>query len=395
MDENNVIDEAWMARIEEVVNYILDTGAYCVLNSHHDTGDNGWLRADAENYDKISARFIKMWEQIAERFKDYGDKLIFEGFNEILDNDNNWGVASAENMETVNRLNQAFVDTVRKSGGNNAVRHLCVNTYAAGLNEDILSYFKMPTDTVENRMFVQVHYYAPLGFCWCDVPWEPMTTKWVENKEKYIPQLEAGFDRLVDSFISKGIPVLIGEFAADNKANTAEREVYVTDYITMAKERGIYCLWWNVNIDKAKYEEDIFMGTCGLIDYNTKEWIFPSIAECLINAACPDKVSAAEFTVSEIPDQKHTGKPIEPEIEVTYNGETLVRGVDYNVSYKNNVKPGQATVTIIGIGDYFESAEVTFNIVGNIYVTIGLAAGAAAAAIAAIALVLTKKKKKK
>ena len=56
--------------------------------------------------------------------------------------------------------------------------------------------------------------------------------------------------------------------------------------------------------------------------------------------------------VSDIPEQTCTGSRIEPEVEVTLDGKTLVRGVDFRVSYTNNIKVGTATATIIGIGDY-------------------------------------------
>lgn len=81
MDENNDIDEKWMARVEEVVNYVLDEGMYCILNVHHDVGDHSdcWLRADMERFDEYNKRFVKIWKQIALRFNKYGEKLVFEG----------------------------------------------------------------------------------------------------------------------------------------------------------------------------------------------------------------------------------------------------------------------------------------------------------------------------
>ena len=56
--------------------------------------------------------------------------------------------------------------------------------------------------------------------------------------------------------------------------------------------------------------------------------------------------------VSDIPEQTCTGSRIEPEVEVTLDGKTLVRGVDFRVSCTNNIKVGTAIATIIGIGDY-------------------------------------------
>ena len=90
MDASYKIDDAWMDRVEEVVGYVLKDDMYCILNVHHDTGENGWLKASGTNLETKKAMYKAIWEQLAARFNSYGDKLIFEGFNEILDDSNEW-----------------------------------------------------------------------------------------------------------------------------------------------------------------------------------------------------------------------------------------------------------------------------------------------------------------
>jgi len=91
------IDGAWMDRVEEVVNYVLDNDMYCIINVHHDTGENGWLKATGDNLAQKEAMFTAIWEQVSANFADYGDKLLFEGYNEILDGSSNqWYNPSSE-----------------------------------------------------------------------------------------------------------------------------------------------------------------------------------------------------------------------------------------------------------------------------------------------------------
>ena len=74
------------------------------------------------------------------------------------------------------------------------------------------------------------------------------------------------------------------------------------------------------------------------------------------------KVDISGALVSDIPDSVYTGSAIEPAVEVAYGGERLAEGVDYTVSYSNNVYAGEATVTVRGVGGYSGEATRTFEI---------------------------------
>ena len=69
--------------------------------------------------------------------------------------------------------------------------------------------------------------------------------------------------------------------------------------------------------------------------------------------------------VEAIPDQTYTGSEIKPSVKVTINGsETLKEGVDYELSYENNVEAGTATIIITGKGEFAGSVQkVTFTII--------------------------------
>lgn len=238
MDGKNKIDDAWMNRVEEVVNYVLDNDMYCIINVHHDTGEKGWLRAGSKNFEQNKEKFKAIWEQIADRFGDYPDKLLFEGFNEILDDKNNWTNPGAEALDITNELNQLFVDTVRASGKKNDTRCLIVNTYCAGAGRDIVRGFALPKDTVKDKLIVSAHIYQPYHFT---SETSPITTTWGVGKTT----LESYIKNMYTYFVEKGIPVIIGEFGAVDKNNRNERQSWLRFYIDTCSNYGIKCFWWD------------------------------------------------------------------------------------------------------------------------------------------------------
>jgi aryl-phospho-beta-D-glucosidase BglC (GH1 family) len=294
MDSEDHIDEAWLKRLEEVVNYILDNDMYCILNLHHDSGHatdagSGWLKADTSDQAMVN-RFTRLWEQIATRFKDYSDYLLFEGFNEILIRDSHgkdiWGYPGVTAVKAVNELNQIFVDTVRSTGGNNAKRHPVVNTYAACPSQANIDAFVLPADSIEDHLIVEVHEYEPMEFGYYKVTHTPLRDTWGTSEDK--ESLDSIFERLNKRFISNGIPVIIGEFATCNKNNTGERAEHAGYYIASAKRNGIVCFWWdnggNFEAGKSKYYRQ-----SGLINRRTLKWVFPEIVDAMMVSAYPGR----------------------------------------------------------------------------------------------------------
>ena len=134
MDADGKVYDEWMDRVEEVVGYVLDAGMYCIINVHHDTGADeelAWLVASPSGYAREKDRFEGLWKQIAGRFRDYDHRLLFESFNEMLDDRRSWCFAtfnggydeeaSAGGYQAINDYAQIFVDVVRATGGKNAV----------------------------------------------------------------------------------------------------------------------------------------------------------------------------------------------------------------------------------------------------------------------------------
>lgn len=275
----NTIDSDWLDRIEEVIQYALRNDLYCIINLHHDVGSNGWLRADLKNYELNSKKFASLWNQIATRFQKYNEHLIFEGFNEILNETNEWDNPTKEDLSVVNKLNQLFVDTVRLTGGNNTSRCLIVSTYGATWNKKVLSAFELPTDSIANRLIVSVHAYEPKQFCLQEslLSNKKGSSIFRENEDNLL--IEQLFISLEQTFVSNHIPVIIGEFASFHKNNCADRAKHAKSYISYGKQYHITCFWWDsggqCNIINS------IENSCLLDRYNLT-WNFPEI----VNALC-------------------------------------------------------------------------------------------------------------
>lgn len=259
IDVDGKIDKEWLNRLGEVVNYVLKDNMYCIINIHHDTGQNGWLKADKSTFDNESIKYKELWTQIAEYFKDYNDKLLFEGYNEILDQENHWANASDESYEAANKLNQIFVETVRGTEGNNKTRFLVVNTYAAGSNKEILKNFKVPSDSVEKHLIAEVHFYGT---------GKEETKTVIENLNQYL--------------VSTGVPVIIGEFGTTFEKDESERIITETNLITMAKKYNITCFRW----DDGNYEQKIgSKSKFAVFDRYELKLYYPDLVNALVKAS--------------------------------------------------------------------------------------------------------------
>lgn len=257
MDENDNVKEPWMNRVEEVVNYALNAGLYCILNVHHDTGDGGWLCADMANIEQISARYVKLWTQIANRFNKYDHKLLFEGYNEMLDEKNSWVEPEKSGYEAVNKLAQTFVNTVRETGGNNLHRNLIVNTYGGGGSSTRLDNLVIPEDKIEGHLLVQVHNYTPAGFSNLDGSLDDKEDAdmplWTKDYEKL---LGSELDLLIAFSNTRGVPIVIGECGAYDRILEEERAKYGEFITTYAKGRAnISVFFWGQLIDRNSCEE--------------------------------------------------------------------------------------------------------------------------------------------
>ncbi len=248
--EDGSIDPTWMARVKEVVDWVLANDMYCIVNVHHDTGAaedsmDRWLFASEDNFNRNQELFSMLWANIADEFKYYGEKLVFEGFNEMIDEACNWTDCSMAAAQAINEYSKCFVDTVRKSGGYNATRNLICNTYAAANFENALYFYSAPSDSVKDHIIGQIHFYEPYELTMNE---SGGTTKEFTKEDRDL--VDAVIDNAGEAFYTRGdrrtpIPWIIGEFSMANRDNTAERIKWFKRVISDAKKWGATCFIWD------------------------------------------------------------------------------------------------------------------------------------------------------
>lgn len=265
MDEQGKIDPAWMDRVEEIVGYVLDEGMYCIINVHHDTGADGWLRASYSGFDAMSARFVGIWEQVCERFADYGEKLMFEGYNEILNEENNWSDAGEEGFAAANELNQLFVDAVRQSGGNNVRRNLIVNTYAAAISDAALYSFAIPKDRWSNHLIMEIHTYSPSALV--STPEDGVGQTRPTEADRAAKRRE--IFRLATRSAFLGVPLVIGEFGNMWKGDEQGSVEYAEMMAQTLADFNITGFVWD---DGGWFE---------ILDRRNLKWLRPGVPEAL------------------------------------------------------------------------------------------------------------------
>ena len=364
VSDTNVIDTGWLDRIQEVVDYCYYQDMFCILCMDNDGSTNGWLKVNTSDSDVIYDKFEALWMQIAEHFRDYDQRVLFQGFNEITDGDNTWDYPGEEDIGWVNDLNQLFVDTVRATGGRNQYRTLVLGTYAGSHEQEMIDGFVLPDDTVDDRLMVAVNAYAPAEFAY-SVDEEGTSYsdvyEWGTDEDK--AELDALFDRLYDRFVKKGIPVIIGEFCTADKGNTDARATHAGYYTKVAAQRGITCFWWDDG---------------GLLMRKALSWSFPEIVDAMVDAT---SVHLKHIEIMGLTDQYYTGEAVIPDITLVWipdgsqlsatsssqvsgadtasatdvlpeNAVVLTEGVDYEIICFDNVSIGTAEMTITGLGKY-------------------------------------------
>ena len=273
-DDKGNIDSEWMARVKEVVDYAYNNDMYVILNSHHDDSyfDIGGCVSNEDTYAESIEKMANLWTNIANTFIDYDERLVFETMNEprTVGSSKEWMGGTAAEREIVYGLNDAIVKAIRATGGNNAYRHIMIPTYAATYLTSVLRKMELPDD---DRIIVSVHAYVPYSFAMNE-----KGSSDFKNSDKRA--LDKFFSQLNKIFISKGIPVVIGEFGATNKDNLDDRCEWAEYYVKGAGQYGIPCAVWDNNIGKEAGAE-----CWGLYDRDSGEWLFPEIAETMVRAA--------------------------------------------------------------------------------------------------------------
>ncbi len=260
-----------MDRVQEVVNYGIDNGMYVIINLHHETN---WMIPNAANQSTNTAILQKVWTQIATRFKNYDEHLIFETMNEprVVGDPTEWSGGTSQARAIVNAYNLAAVNAIRMTGGNNTYRFIMVPTYAASSVTAAVDDLVIPNN--DKNCIVSLHMYSPYFFA-MDING---TSSWGSDSDK--ASLDSELNAVYNKFISKGIAVVIGECGSINKSNESSRIALAEYFDKAAKSRKIPLIWWDNNYSVSNQSE-----TFGIFNRSSLTWVFPSIVTALVKGA--------------------------------------------------------------------------------------------------------------
>ncbi len=239
MNDDYIIDEEWLERVAQVVDWVLECDMYAIINVQHD--DAFWLITDKDHEENATLILSKIWSQVGNHFKDYDERLIFETMNEprVSGCETEW-IGTPEHYEVVNNLNDAALEAIRNSGGNNGKRFVMIATYAARHEKKAISALRLPDD---NRVLVSVHFYYGTAhqseFLDCKKP-----LSFVDKIEIY-----KFFRSFYNTFIKNGYGVVLGEYGWTDRVhldNLAEKADY---FVATANRFGIPCLVWDNGLD--------------------------------------------------------------------------------------------------------------------------------------------------
>ena len=251
------LEDKWLERVAEIVGYAEKAGLVAIVNTHHD--ETHWLdiskayNNNTQN-EKVKDEIFCVWTQIARRFADKGEWLVFESFNEIQDGGWGWSAAFQANPDAqykvLNDWNQVFVNAVRGAGGNNATRWLGVPGYAASPGFTITG-LVLPKDyTNANRLMVAVHDYDPYNYTLNT----PLVRQWghTADKDKRCSDYDeegvvAVFDNLKKAYLDKNIPVYLGEMGCSRHADEdfAYQQYYMEYFCKAAADRLLPMYLWD------------------------------------------------------------------------------------------------------------------------------------------------------
>jgi len=346
-----IIDQGWMNRYKEVVQWAVDANLYVMVNIHHDSwywlgrnhGQNpmggSWGGQTNEAHYR---RFTDYWKQLAELFKDMPDRVMFETINEpeFASGDSD-GVASSESQRRLDVINKAAFDIIRAVPGN-ANRMIIIPTWktnhAAG-NSSLTSNFILGLN--DENVIATVHYYSewvfsnPLGRTRFD---EPLFNQYNPD-DTYTARIAADefYATLQTHFVSKGIGVSVGEWGLLG---------YDHDPQGVSMQRGEELKYYEYMMHKARHAQGIslsFWDNGSGINRRSAnlEWIVPQMGEMLLSTGRTSYSTGLNTIYFPA-----TGAQTDVNIPLTLNGNTFtgIAGLIQNVDYTYNT--GNTTVTL-------------------------------------------------
>jgi endoglucanase len=319
------IDTAWLRRVSEAVDYCYANNMYVIINCHW---DDGWLENNVTEAkkDTVNKKQKAYWTQIANYFRDYDEHLLFAGANEP-------NVDNATQMAVLLSYHQTFIDAVRSTGGNNSSRVLIIEGPSTDIEKTNSLMNTLPTDQINDRLMVEIHYYTPWNFCGLtsDASWGKMFYFWGKDYHSTTnpsrnatwgeeSTVESYFQLMKTKFVDKGIPMILGEYGAikrtsltgdDLTLHIASRE-YWFQYVTNAALRyGMIPYCW---------DNGIFNRNNGaVLDQGTLDAIMRGAATTSVQERHKSESSTASEYIEALPN------PVSSSTVIQYSAHTNAR----------------------------------------------------------------------
>jgi endoglucanase len=270
------IDAEWLGRVKTAVQTAVDAGLYVLINIHW---DGGWLEnnVNVQSQQAVIDKQRAYWTQIAIALRDFDERLMFASANEP-------SVENASQMSVLLSYHQTFIDAVRATGGKNSYRVLVVQGPSTSAEKTYQLMNNLPTDPQPKKLMVEVHSYTPYQFTLMSDPqdwgytaypfyyWGNGNHSNVDTQHNPTWGEEADVDKelnyMKEKFTSKGIPVVLGEYAAmrrNDQVPASERALhfksraYWHKYVTQrALANGIIPFYWDAGDASGKFGSGLF-----------------------------------------------------------------------------------------------------------------------------------------
>ena len=332
---NYVINEAWLDRYKEVVEWAVEDGLYTMVNIHHDSWI--WLKywdgnVESEEY----KRFVDLWEQIAEKFKDSSELVSFETINEpqFSDTKEDGTKITVDAQTRLDMLNKVAYDIIRNSGGNNDTRMIIIPTMHTNHEENNSEpAYQLINSLNDENVIATIHYYSEWVFS-ANLGITSFDEALFDWSDTYTAREAAkgALDLVYNKFTKNGIGVVIGEWGllgydSGAEVNQLGEELKYYEYMNyLANERGISLMFWDNGSGINRLDTD---------NYSWKK--------TLVGNMLDSGVKGVRSSYSTGLNTNYLSKELDSDLEInlTLNGNTFVsidgltEGIDYTYNSEN------------------------------------------------------------
>lgn len=259
---NFTIESNYFSRVTNIIDHALSKGMYVIINVHH---DDKWIVPTFNQATSTKNQLDKVWTQIANQYKNYSDYLIFELLNEPRHKDTpeEWTGGTQEGRAVLNDYYATILNAIRATGGNNEKRKVMIAPYAASVVQSTWNDLIIPNNDPD--VIISIHAYFPFRFAL-----EGSDPNWGTENDK--ADVDALMNRIESNFISKGLPVVMGEWGSiGTLAVESERLKHATYFAKACIGKGIVPVVWDDG------------GDFRLLNRRNFVWEFPTVSDAVAN----------------------------------------------------------------------------------------------------------------